>query len=242
MCTVTLVSKNNKGFVLTSNRDEAIGRETLAISTYEFKDKLLMFPKDQRGGGTWIAASNQQSVICLLNGGHKNHHKKNRYRHSRGIVVTDILQEENLSQALQLYNCSGLEPFTLVGVTWQYKLHFYEMVWDGEKKHFRSLDTSKTYIWSSSTLYTDEMKQLRCNWFSNFNEENELSAENLLDFHKNAGDGNSFNNLIISREALQTRSITQIRYINDDLQMRYEDLLEDEVYYQSFEPVKIKEA
>ncbi len=239
MCTVTLVSKDNKGFVLTSNRDEAIGRETLPISTYDYKDKLLMFPKDKQAGGTWIAANNQQSVICLLNGGHQNHKKKSRYRHSRGIVVTDILGEDNLSQALQLYNCEDLEPFTLVAVNWSYKLHFYEMVWDGTKKHFRELDTSKAHIWSSSTLYTDELKQLRRDWLSDFGEQKELDANHLLDFHKNAGEGNEFHDLQIKRDALQTRSITQIQLENDELQMRYEDLLEDEVYYQSFEPVKI---
>lgn len=239
MCTVTLVSKDKKGFVLTSNRDEAIGRETLPISTYEFNDKLLMFPKDKLAGGTWIAASNKQSVVCLLNGGYQNHKKKRRYRHSRGLVVTDILTEGNLSQALQLYNCEDLEPFTLVAVDWTFKLHFYEMVWDGTTKHFRELDTSQVHIWSSSTLYTDEIKGLRRDWLSSFSKEKELSACNLLDFHKNAGEGNDFHDLQIKRDALQTRSITQIQLENDDLQMRYEDLLEEEVYCQSFEPIKI---
>lgn len=239
MCTVTLVSKDNKGFVLTSNRDEAIGRETLPISTYEFNGKLLAFPKDKRAGGTWIAASNHQSVICLLNGGHQNHIKKSTYRHSRGIVVTDILQEENLSQALQLYNCDGLEPFTLVAVDWRYKLHFYELVWDGSRKHFRSLDTNQQHIWSSSTLYTNEMKQMRRNWLSEYSIDQELNAENLLDFHKNAGVGDVNCDLMIMRENLQTRSITQIQLEDDDLQMRYEDLLKNEVFFQSFEPVKI---
>ncbi len=239
MCTVTLVSKDNKGFVLTSNRDEAIGRETSPISTYEFQDKLLMFPQDKKAGGTWIAASNKQSVICLLNGGFENHKKKSRYRHSRGLVVTDILQEENLSQALQLYNCEGLEPFTLVAVDWSFKLHFYEMVWDGERKYFRELDTAESHIWSSSTLYTDDMKQLRRDWLSDFRSNNVLNAENLLEFHKNAGEGNSYYDLQIKRDTLQTRSITQIQLENDEIQMRYEDLLEDAVYCQSFEPVKI---
>ncbi len=240
MCTVTLITKDNKGFVLTSNRDEAVGRKTLPIATYDFQDRSLIFPKDQKAGGTWIAASNKSSMVCLLNGGYENHKKKKSYRHSRGIVVTDLLKEENLSQAIQLYNCENLEPFTIIGVDWRYKLCFYEMVWDGEKKHFRSLDTNKFHIWSSSTLYTKEMKKLRQNWLKEFGVKNEFTADNLLYFHKNAGNGDENHDLLIKRENLQTRSITQIQLDNDELQMRYEDLLEDEVYYESFvQPVNI---
>ena len=73
-------------------------------------------------------------MICLLNGGYKNHTKLNHYRHSRGVVVTDILGKGELSESMQDYNCEDLEPFTLVGVDWSNELSFYELVWDGSEK------------------------------------------------------------------------------------------------------------
>lgn len=239
MCTVTLVKNTPKGFILTSNRDEAIGRKTLPVNFYEIKGKRLLFPKDQVAGGTWIAASEEQTMVCLLNGGYKNHEKQNHYRHSRGVVVTDILSEDNLWEAMQSYNCNDLEPFTLVAVDWNVEISFYELVWDGKKKHTRVLDSNQTYIWSSSTLYTEEMKQFRINWFADFKLNNELTNKNIIKFHKTGGIGNEFYDLQIKRGDLQTRSITQVITDGSAVKMRYEDLVINEVFEKSIETVNI---
>ncbi|WP_010178750.1 NRDE family protein [Aquimarina agarilytica] len=239
MCTVTLVSLNKNSFILTSNRDEAIGRKTLPIASYAQGGKRLLYPKDEVAGGTWIAASDEQTMICLLNGGYKNHVKAHNYRHSRGVVVTDILTEGNLWEAMQNYNCEGLEPFTLVGVDWNSELKFYELVWDGSKKHIRKLATSHMHIWSSSTLYTDEMKQMRKDWLADFKLNNSIDKDSLIHFHKNGGIGNEYYDLQIKRGDLQTRSITQVCAGDRDLQMRYEDLVINKVFQKSFETVNI---
>lgn len=239
MCTVTLVKNSPKSFVLTSNRDEAIGRKTLPLDFYEFKGKQLLFPKDEVAGGTWISTSNEQTMICLLNGGYQNHEKKNYYRHSRGVVVTDILCENNLWEAMQSYNCNDLEPFTLVGVDWNNEISFYELVWDGKQKHTQVLDTNQTHIWSSSTLYTEEMKQKRKDWLADFKLNNKLTFENIIKFHKIGGIGNEFYDLQIKRGDLQTRSITQVVVTDSQVKMRYEDLVIDEVYEKFIETVNI---
>jgi len=236
MCTVTLIPVKNK-FVLTSNRDEAIGRKTLPIDSYHVNDTRMLFPKDQVAGGTWIAASEHQQMICLLNGGYQNHTKLNMYRHSRGVVVTDILSGNSLSKDMEAYNCEGLEPFTLVGVDWSNELAFYELVWDGKKKHFSKLDTSIPHIWSSSTLYTDEMKQMRKDWFADYQLNNKIDINSIINFHKTGGVGNEFYDLQIKRGDLQTRSITQVYLDNDSPIMRYEDLIINRVFETSFEPV-----
>jgi len=239
MCTVTLVKNNLKGFILTSNRDEAIGRKTLPLDFYEINGKQLLFPKDQVAGGTWISVSEQQTMICLLNGGYKNHEKQHHYRHSRGVVVTDILSEDNLWEAMKMYNCENLEPFTLVGVDWNLGISFYELVWDGKKKHTRVLDANETHIWSSSTLYTEEMKQKRKDWLSGFKLNNELTAKNIIKFHKTGGIGNAYYDLQIKRGDLQTRSITQVAVNDVEVKMRYEDLVINEVFEKSIETVNI---
>lgn len=239
MCTVTLVKTSPKGFILTSNRDEAIGRKTLPIDFYEVSEKQLLFPKDEVAGGTWISVSDEQTMICLLNGGYKNHTKQNTYRHSRGVVVTDILSQNNLKEAMQAYNCENLEPFTLAGVDWNNELSFYELVWDGLTKHLRVLDTNATHIWSSSTLYTDEMKQYRRDWFADFKSEHKLSPENITTFHKTGGIGNDFYDLKIKRGNLQTRSITQVVGNETGVKMTYEDLILDRVFEKTIETVNI---
>lgn len=239
MCTVTLVKTNPKGFILTSNRDEAIDRKTLPIDFYTLSGKELLFPKDEIGGGTWIAVSAEQTMICLLNGGYQNHKKLSTYRHSRGVVVTDILLKGNLKESMQNYNCENLEPFTLVGVDWSNTPLFYELVWDGNKKHFKALDTNKTHIWSSSTLYTDEMKQHRRDWFTEFQKNNKINTQNITNFHKTAGVGNEFYDLKIKRGNLQTRSITQVTTNDNSVKMSYEDLILNQVFEKTIETVNI---
>lgn len=236
MCTVSLIPVKNK-FVLTSNRDEAIGRETLPIDCYQKGDTRMLFPKDQVAGGTWIAVSEKDQMICLLNGGYQDHTKLKNYRHSRGVVVTDILSEKSLFEAMTNYNCENLEPFTLVGVDWSNDLAFYELVWDGKTKHLQKLDTSKSHIWSSSTLYTDEMKQMRRDWFADYQAKNEMTKNSIIKFHKEGGVGNDFYDLQIKRGNLQTRSITQVSIEDDAAVMKYEDLIINKIFETSFEPV-----
>ncbi len=239
MCTVTLVSLNKNNFILTSNRDEAIGRKTLPVASYDHGQKRLLYPKDEVAGGTWIAASDEQTMICLLNGGYKNHVKTHNYRHSRGVVVTDLLAEDNLWEAMQNYNCKDLEPFTLVGVDWNSELKFYELVWDGSKKHLQKLATTSMHIWSSSTLYTDEIKQMRKDWLADFKLNNSINKDSLIHFHKTAGIGNEYYDLQIKRGDLQTRSITQVSIDDQHIQMRYEDLVINKVFQKSFEAINI---
>ena len=54
MCTITFIPKSNNDFILTSNRDEAPGRETFPPEIYEEEGVKLLYPKDALAGGTWI--------------------------------------------------------------------------------------------------------------------------------------------------------------------------------------------
>lgn len=54
MCTVTYIPQENNNFILTSNRDEAYGRKTLAPSFYTIDGVKMLFPKDAVAGGSWI--------------------------------------------------------------------------------------------------------------------------------------------------------------------------------------------
>ncbi|WP_130287661.1 NRDE family protein [Aquimarina brevivitae] len=224
MCTVTLIPTNHQDFILTSNRDEAPVRQTIPPRIYDEDGVKMLYPKDALAGGTWIGISEHDSLICLLNGGFVNHRRKPGYKKSRGIVVKDLLKKPDLHLGLQSYDFTGIEPFTIIAVSWKSALSFYELVWDGSKAHFKKLDASTTHIWSSSSLYDQQMKAQRKTWFEQFLNKNQVSNTSLLQFHKTAGVGDKHIDLIMNRGFVATTSITQIKKSGEQVSMNYEDL------------------
>ncbi len=236
MCTVTLVPTQENNFILTSNRDEAVDRKTLFPEFYQVHKTRMLFPKDAVAGGTWIGVSDKNTMICLLNGGFEIHERSPSYRQSRGVVVRDLLEADDLEKAIHTYNYMGIEPFTIVAANWQSDLLLFELVWDGEQKHLKRLE-KKTHIWSSSTLYTKDMKVTRKKWFATHENQNVLTPITLLDFHKNAGVGDKNIDLQIDRGFLKTISITQVVKNEEELSMRYENLQNKEVSTVVFEAI-----
>lgn len=233
MCTVTLIPKGTDDFVLTSNRDEAPDRTTLPPEFYEINKTKLLFPKDEVAGGSWIGVSDRKRVLCVLNGGFEMHKRKENYRLSRGVVLKDLLLAIDLDKAVEDYNLDGVEPFTLVIVEWNSKMEFKELVWDGTKKHFRNLPLEPK-IWSSSSLYNNQMKKERLQWFDSFEKETELSAKTIMKFHKTAGNGNIEYGVIMDRFFVKTTSITQVVKTNNEVQMSFENVQTNTKSEQSF--------
>ncbi len=225
MCTVTLIPNLNhkNGFILTSNRDEAAGREAMLPDFYIENNVKMLYPKDKLSGGTWIGVSEQKRLICLLNGEFEPHVRQLNYRLSRGVVVKDLLKTSTIHKAIETYDLTNIEPFTIVAVDWQSSLQFIELVWDGRKKHFKKLDQT-SHIWSSSPLYSSEMKKMRESWFDKFQKENSLDAKSLWNFHASAGVGDPEIDVIMDRGFVKTQNITQIEGAQDSTKMRFMDL------------------
>lgn len=224
MCTVTFIPKTKSNFVLTSNRDESPERSTIPPEKYKVGQVHLLFPKDELAGGTWIGVSHLKRMICLLNGGFESHKRASKYRMSRGVIVTDLLTKEDATAAINEYDFTDVEPFTIVWVDWANTLQLFELVWDGTQSYFEEKPLTPQ-IWSSSLLYTSEVKRKREQWFSNFlMKHTSPSEEELLNFHKLAGDGNPETDLIMNRGFVQTKSISQILKKDSDICFRYEDL------------------
>ncbi|MCK5400711.1 MAG: NRDE family protein [Flavobacteriaceae bacterium] len=223
MCTVTIIPKGKNEFILTSNRDEAPNRTSLAPDIYSIKDTKMMFPKDELAGGTWIGVSEKNRLICLLNGGFTCHERKADYRMSRGVVVNDLLSSDDVVASIENYYLDDVEPFTLVIADWNTDLKLFELVWDGSQKHFKALPVEPK-IWSSSTLYSEEMKKERLQWFEDFKTENELDSTSLMSFHKTAGKDNQEYGVVMDRDYVKTTSITQVEKIEDVVEMRFNNL------------------
>ena len=211
MCTVTYLPIADNQFILTSNRDETPLRKTIPPKKYVEDGVTLTYPKDEIAGGTWIGVSSKNRVVCLLNGGFVNHKRKLPYKMSRGIIVKNILKADNAIAFINEFDFTNIEPFTLILIDWDLKLATYELVWDGVKKHFKPL-VQEPKIWSSSPLYTPEMKAEREMWFTNWLENNKKdSLKNILEFHKNNSLGTKETSPKMKRKFVETVSITSIK-------------------------------
>jgi len=228
MCTVTYIPKVNNTFILTSNRDEAIGRNTLAPDFYDVNGVKMLFPKDEVAGGSWIGISQKCRLISLLNGGFECHEHTGNYKMSRGVVVKELLKAEDVHEAITAFDFNNIEPFTIVALDWQSDLLAIELVWDGREKHLTELDDSPR-IWSSSTLYNSAARSKRKTWFDEFSQKTNWSISELFGFHTSAGEGNANIDLLMDKGHIKTVSVTQVEKMEENCTMTYYDFQKEEV-------------
>ncbi|MGY0407260.1 MAG: NRDE family protein [Polaribacter sp.] len=234
MCTVTYFPLKNNGFILTSNRDETPLRKTISPKTYLENEVALTYPKDALAGGTWIGLSDKKRLVCLLNGGFTKHQRKTSYKISRGIIVKELLSTEDAIGYINTFNFTEIEPFTIILVDWNTNFTTYELVWDGNKSHFQKL-LQEPKIWSSATLYTLEMKNLRKRWFQNWIAKNkDFTQAEILAFHQNEKLGNKEISPKMKRLHVETVSTTSVQKTTDKLELRYIDFLTGKTEQKSF--------
>ena len=232
MCTVTYIPPaNGRSFILTSNRDEKEKRLTIPPAKYKHDIHILAYPKDIKAGGSWIAINNSGRISCLLNGGYLPHIKKDYYTISRGNILLEFTASDlDPQQFFDEHSLEQVEPFTIVSIQQSENTiqQFSEFIWDGNKKHYRMLDIKSPYIWSSVTLYNEENRKLRREWFTNFYKgyKEKITPENLQAFHSGKHTNDESLNVIMKREGgLKTVSITQVTRNGTHFKMLYKDLL-----------------
>ncbi len=228
MCTLSFVPTGGNDFVLTCNRDESLARATALPPQKQIVQHLeVLFPIDPKGKGTWIANSANGFSLCLLNGGFVKHKNNPPYRKSRGLVLLDFFQFNNVNQFVVNYNFNRIEPFTMVIVEYKSSLKLYELVWDGKQAHLSVKDQKLPQIWSSTALYPTHKKKERELWFETWKIENSenLNAETIKNFHITGGGDDSENKLVMRRSEVSTVSITQIIRTLASVEMSYQDML-----------------
>ena len=232
MCTVTYLPKNNGDFILTSSRDEkTIRPAALEPMEYTIGNNRIIFPQDPSAKGTWIAFS-ENRVACLLNGGFEKHISSPPYKKSRGLALLDFFSYDSAPQFAEKYTFDGIEPFTLILIE---NNSVYELRWDSQRIYNVKYNSSQPAIWSSVTLYDYEVIKKRKNWFQEWLTTNKLySTELIRDFHKNGGDGDHKNDILMNRsDTMKTVSITSIEKSGQNLQMIHQDLLHQKYYTKS---------
>lgn len=228
MCTVTFYP-TDRGYILTHNRDERPSRSGRALTIDKENHKTLIYPRDQQAHGTWIFMHSNGMTACLLNGAFQNHIKQPEYRMSRGKVMMELAHAKHVENWLHHTHLDRIEPFTLIIVK---ERELIEMVWDGHQKHIRTLGMDIPSIWSSSTLYTIEIKQKRrkifYQWIDNMKDYD--PAAWMLRFHEIGSIGDIKNNITMCRpDGPRTVSTTQIVVDRESYAMSYHDLLYDTI-------------
>lgn len=229
MCTVTFIPVNDKVFI-TSNRDEKLQRkQAIPPKVYRHNNVSFIYPKDADAGGAWIALREDGNAAVLLNGAFQKHVPKPPYKQSRGKIFLEVFAKDMPVQKFSELDLFDIEPFTLIIF---YQSNLFECRWDGRKKYCRQLQTSRAYIWSSSTLYDKQVVQKREEWFSQWLQKNPSPLQNdILHFHRFTGDGDKHNDLLMNRDGkMFTVSITGIELNNEKSVMHYLDLKDNASY------------
>jgi hypothetical protein len=91
MCTVSWLQEED-GFQLLCNRDEKRTRAIAAAPAVEWMDRVqVLAPRDEAGGGTWIAVNEYGVAVTLLNGAPIGSvEKAGAFRLSRGLVLQQL--------------------------------------------------------------------------------------------------------------------------------------------------------
>jgi uncharacterized protein with NRDE domain len=231
MCTVSYLPTKN-GFVLTSSRDEAVARPTLPPAEYTYKNQKLVFPKDEIAGGTWIAASHQKRIACLLNGAFEKHKRSLPYSRSRGQVLLESFDYQRITSFCESTNLENVEPFTLVLIDYNTDFELVEFRWDGTQKHQKAIPFAQSMIWSSATLYDASAREMRSMWFQNWlQKQTENTPAHILNFHTSKHGSDEKMDVLMQREGgLQTLSVSQTVVENGKTTFLYKDWITKAVF------------
>lgn len=232
MCTVTYIPYK-RGCYLTSSRDESMQRpNAMPPDMHTYNGTGVVYPKDAKANGSWIAFTQNGNAAVLLNGGFEKHTPSPPYRKSRGLVFLDIISHAQPEFGFLGMNLHNIEPFTFILFAGGF---LYEARWDGEQKYFIQLDEKTTHIWSSVTLYTPAVISKRKQWFDRWLAQNPApSAAGVFDFHRFAGEGDSSNDVLMNRNNdMLTISITGIDICMDAATMQHFDLKENKHFLKS---------
>ena len=223
MCTVTFIPVNDTVFI-THNRDEnQVRPPAIPPRFHQVNGYKLLFPKDKKAGGTWIAINENGNAAVLLNGAFIKHTPATPYRKSRGLIFLEILAANDFLTAWRSLNLQDIEPFTFI--VWS-NAQLFETRWDGSRKYATKLNAKESHLWASVTLYDNKALTKRRRWFEEWQEAHPVpSMADIIYFHLHAGEGDTRNDLYMNRDGLiLTVSVTSMQITTEKGLMSYLDL------------------
>jgi hypothetical protein len=232
MCTLTYLPFENESFLLTFNRDESPHRPSaIPPSVFSIQNKLILYPLDPMGGGTWIASANSGLTACIMNGAFTIHEREENYRKSRGLILLELFSCPDVYSFIRSVDLIGIEPFTMLIITNSSPIAILELRWNGETKHIRFRQPSDPFMLSSAAVYKPEIFESRNVLFHDFLKNNpKLNEQQILDFHHLKKRNDTEDGFIIDiPETVKTVSITQLKKNQTFIYMRYENLTTGDV-------------
>lgn len=235
MCTVTYLPTKDNNFKLCVNRDESPLRpKALPPAIQTINGVRFCAPIDPEAGGTWIGLNEHKHLILLLNGAFEPHKRHTPYRKSRGLIVLDFLTSLSVLEQMASINLKGIEPFTLLSISWENNMHFKALKWDGEKRYVQFLSPATPHLICSAPLYDSRQKALRHHTFNQWLKktpqsdlQDQILLHKLPDMPKQTG----FN---MNRHIVKSVSVTGIEKNGDHCVVYYEDLETGTIHQSSF--------
>lgn len=232
MCTVSVVPAKGE-YIFTFNRDEKPERHTPHfIKQKKLEHKEIYFAQDSKAGGSWFAVDNFGNVLMLFNGAFTKHSKNEVYGQSRGIILLQMAEAANMLLYFRELVLTAVEPFSVI--LFENK-NLYRLTWDGVTKHEMKLLNNSPYIFSSATLYTDDVQQQRRQWLGDYlmNSAGTNDAS-VFDFHSGYNKDDKENGLIIERpQSCHTLSISQAVVSDKSIELKHVDVKTGATHQQS---------
>ena len=214
MCTVSYIPLKN-GYILTSNRDENPLRSTISPYKQQLTNgETILAPIDTRKKGTWVATNTKNKTACLFNGAYKKHERSLPYKRSRGHYVIEAFMYHAFSVFADKVDLHNIEPFTMLFIENE---ALRSLVWDGNEKHYETLNNNVPQLWSSSTLYTAQEHRKKEAFFKNALQGIEIDAAEVLNIH-GLKEKTPF---ILDKPHVKTVSIVQVISKNNKITLHY---------------------
>lgn len=232
MCTVSFVPAGRR-YIFTFNRDEQPERQTSCyIIQRQLAGKDIYYAKDSKAGGTWFAADNKGTVAMLFNGAFIRHKKQAGYKKSRGIILLELITSQKVLNSFKQQDLENTEPFSIILFECQ---KLFRLTWDGNNKHIALLETDKPHIFSSATLYDENVQLQRKKWLNDFLIDSlKVNEEIIYSFHAGYNAADKQNGLLIRREgSCSTLSISQAVLQNKNLLLKHWDINTGNFYQKS---------
>jgi hypothetical protein len=232
MCFVAIHRQGNTRYLL-SNRDEYLQRPAaLPPEVNALPGCVLLYPKDAKAGGTWVAVRNDGVAAILLNGADKPHISKPPYRQSRGLIIPQLLQHKHPENNVGAISFEDVEPFTLC-LSKPDALFLYQ--WNGHGLTVSLPEEKENPCWSSATLYDPGMVMQRSQFWQQWIQSQSFpDVADFLSFAKSKAPGNQDTQLFMNRGGgLQTISTTLIRIGPYKAEMHYHNYPLGQSHFQS---------